>query len=148
MKVTATGPTDPAQPVLVRFRRVNGVDQRLVVFEDGLVEFDERTRTREPTWLTIDTKDLGLLRAALEEVPESRWSRGPALTLCRTRVTLDRLLDHPFSEDLGTSYFQLKRGRRTISGVADEKTDLEVVAFLDTLRWHAFQLAETLQPTR
>ena len=147
MRVTASSVREPDQPLLVRYRRVGpSGDQRLRVFEDGLVVLDERHRTRDSTWLTIDSMDLGRLRDALDDVPG--WSIGPTLTLCRAGTALNRRLKSPFSEDLGTTFFQMRQGRRSMSGVADEKTDLAAVAFLDNLRAHAVQLAESLHPSR
>jgi hypothetical protein len=146
MKLIAAGANPQAQPLLVRYRRVGlGMDQRLVVFEDGGAELDERHRTRASTSLTIDPKDLGRLWVALQEVPDRRWSIRPALTISRMRVAARWVFD--FREDPGTLFFQMKRGRRSISGVAGERTDLAAIVLLDSLMIQAIGLAEAVKPT-
>ena len=111
------------------------------------MELDERHRTRESTWLTIDSEDVAELRAALEKVPGEWWSRGPTLALQRMRDWMKDLFSF-YDDFAGDFYFQMKRGRRAISGKVQPITDLMAVALLDALRLDAFNLAEALNPNR
>jgi hypothetical protein len=137
--------------VLVRYRLVGGpagVDQRLTLYEDGLVELDERHRSRDRTKLTLGGSDLGRLRDALDRIPESCWSHGSMLGLVQARRGVKRFFT-PWPEmDLGASFFELRRGRRRICGETGEEGEAEEArALLDNLRAHAVGRAEELRPT-
>ena len=106
------------RPVLVRYRVLGGpvsVDQRLTVFEDGAVELDERHRSRDPTWLRLEAAELNQVRAAVEGVPESRWSTLPRLALVRAKSRFLSSLSLNQFESSGT-HFELKRGNHVIAG--------------------------------
>jgi hypothetical protein len=137
--------------VLVRYRLVGGVasvDQRLTVYADGLVGLDEHHRSRDSTHMRIPSTDLADIRAALEEIPEGRWSRGPTLALSRARVALRHLVTPWPEPDLGRSYFQLRQGRRTIAEEIGGESDAEAArVLLDNVRVNAVRLAESLKPT-
>jgi hypothetical protein len=135
----------------VQYRLIGGpvrVDQRVTVFADGLVELDERHRSRDPVEVTIGAQELERMRAALEQVPEEAWSRGPNLAFRRVASALRdvfRLWPRP---DLGRSYFQLRCEGRTISGQAGDETEAEPArALLDDLRVQAMRRAESEKPT-
>jgi hypothetical protein len=139
------------RPVLVQYRLVGGpagVDQRLTVFSDGLVELDERHRSRDCTQLTIGAQELEQISSALEQVPEAVWSSGPTLALARVKRALRRFFTVWLEPDLGISYFQLRRGRRSFAGETGSETEgIAARDLLDNLRVHAFLLAESLKPT-
>jgi hypothetical protein len=125
-----------------------GVDQRLTVFADGLVELDERHRSRDPVEITIGAQELERMRAALEQVPDEAWSRGPKLALRRAASALGDVFRLGPRPDLGRSYFQLRREGRTISGQAWDETEAEPArALLDNLRVQAVRQAESETPT-
>lgn len=137
---------------LVRYRLVGGpagVDQRLTVFADGLVELDERHRSRDCTRLTIGAREVEQLRAALGQIPEALWSPGPTLALSRAKVAVRGFFRLWPGPDLGRSYFQLRVGRRSISGETESRTEADAArALLDNLRVDAVRMAESLKPTR
>lgn len=148
IQFTESAQREPSAPGLVRYRVVGGpagVDQRLTIFEDGLVKLEELHRSRGPLWLAIGSHDLEDLRAALERIPRGRWSRRPALMLKRASVALHYAFS--WQEDLGHSFFQVKRGRRTIVGDAGDETDMKAVMVLDGMRYDAVSRAEELHPT-
>jgi len=124
--------------VLVRYRVFGGpvaVDQRLTVFEDGAVQLDERHRSRDPTWLRLRAPELDRLRAALEELPERRWSMlaRPRLIRAKNLFNLFRTVPMP-----SVAHFQLKRGGRAIVGGTAKDPDLAaLVELLDSVRVHA-----------
>jgi hypothetical protein len=124
------------------------VDQRLTVFADGRVELDERHRRRDRSEITIGVEELERMRAALEQVPEGAWSRGPNLAVRRAASALGDLFRLWPRPNLGRSYFQLRREGRTISGEAGEETVAEPArALLDELRVRAVRLVESEKPT-
>ena len=111
------------------------VDQRLTVFEDGAVQLDERHRSRDPTWLRLRAPELDRLRAALEELPERRWSMlaRPRLIRAKNLFNLFRTVPMP-----SVAHFQLKRGGRAIVGGTAKDPDLAaLVELLDSVRVHA-----------
>ena len=124
------------------------MDQRLVLHEDGLVELDERNRSRDRTTLSVSGPDLDRIRAALEAVPESCWSFRSRISFAIARREIKRLFA-PWSDmDLGTSFFELRRGRRRICAETGVETQAEEARMLlDSLRVRAVQLAEELKPT-
>jgi hypothetical protein len=109
------------------------------------VELDERHRSRDCTQLTVSAQELEQLRAALGQVPEARWSLGPTLALSRTKAALRELFT-VWPEP--TTHFQIRLGRRSISGSAQSETEADTArAILDNLRVRAVRLAESLKPT-
>jgi len=134
-----TAPSD----VLVRYRVTGGqiqVDQRLTVFEDGRAELDERHRSREEISLEVDAAELERLRAALAEIPASRWSGTSGLARARLKRNLARALPHNRFHGART-HFELRRGGHAISGYADDPGDLAAVPILDSLRLRAIRSA-------
>jgi hypothetical protein len=115
---STSGDERGAQPVLVRYRLIGGpaaVDQRMTVFEDGAVQLDERHRSRDPTWLRLDPAEVERLRAALEGIPERRWSILPRLLMARARSGVGLLLGASEWKTSG-AHFELRRGHRAIAG--------------------------------
>jgi len=103
------------------------VDQRLTVFEDGVVEFDERHRSRDPLRSQLRSLELEELRTALDELPAERWSRFVSLTAAR------KLLWPPFGfpkPPSGTRR-QVNRGRRGI--IERELNEPDVAGVFDRL---------------
>jgi hypothetical protein len=126
--------------VLVRYRVFGGpadIDQRLTVFEDGAVELDERHRSRDPIWVRMDATELEGLRAALEELPSTRWSHPARAALARAWRNLlpDLLGGAGRANRAGT---ELRRGGRVILGAEAGDGELDaVVAPLDAVRVRA-----------
>jgi len=146
------GSAEPhGRTVLVRYRVVGGpagVDQRLVLHKDGFVELDEHHRSRDRTTLNVSGPDLNRIHAALDAVPESCWSFRSRISIAIARREIKRLFA-PWSDmDLGTSFFELRRGRRRICGETGVETPAEEARMLlDSLRVHAVRHAESTKPT-
>jgi hypothetical protein len=147
----SAGAAEDREP-LVRYRLHGGgahVDQRITVFDDGLVELDERHRRRGRTRLTIGEGELEQLRAALGRIPDARWSLGPTLALSRARFALGELFTLWHQQRQARTFFQLRSGRRSIAAETESASlDIEDArALLDSLRVHAVRLAEEQSPT-
>jgi hypothetical protein len=140
----------PENP-LVEYRLLGGpvgIDQRLTVFADGMVELDERHRRRDRTRFRIEPEELERLRSTLAEVPAAALSGGPTLAQARAKAGLRALLRMRGGAHVGRTYFRLGVGGRSIAGQADEITDADGTrALLEELRARAVRLAESEQPT-
>jgi hypothetical protein len=126
--------------VLVRYRVFGGpagIDQRLTVFEDGAVELDERHRSRHPIWVRMDATELEGLRAALEELPPTRWSHPAKAALATAwRHLLPDLLGG--ATRANRAGMELRRGGRVILGAeAGDEELAAVVGPLDAMRVRA-----------
>ena len=130
---------------LVRYRVVESglpamVDERLTIFDDGAVEFDERHRSRDSMWFELEEAELQRLRFALEQVPSRYWSRLP-LAMLKAKLALhDAFTFNEFQTP--DRLFELWRRRRRIAGdFRNPPPEIEtLMKSLDAVRVEALRL--------
>ena len=135
---------------VLRYRAHGGpmkVDQRLTVRGDGGVLLDERHRRRAPTELVLGAGELEGIRAALDAVPESHWSRVPPAIRIR-RADLWRVFGLS-QRHFAPTRFQLRRQGRNLTGWLDDPDPAldDLLRRLEEVRARAVREAEELNPT-
>jgi hypothetical protein len=123
------------------------VDQRLTVREDGSAQLEERHRRRGPTELALGSGELDGLRAALEAVPESHWSRVPPALRIR-RGDLWRIFGLS-QRHFAPTGFRVSREGRNLSGWLDDPDPAlqDLLRRLEDVRARAVREAEAVSPT-
>jgi hypothetical protein len=109
----------------VEYRRrggMAGLNQRLVVHDDGQIELDDR-RARKVSTAMASEAELSRLREALAQVANEHWSRWPQPSL----GWLTPGTHNPLR-------VEIRRGSRRIAPSAEEEDELApIIAELDSL---------------